>query len=171
MSLLSRRSLLIAAAAVIGTPAFAKKPPQPEPPSEFNRAWGTLFVEQNALKLVNQCSRQSPGPVQGFWTPTPIQVGQLEGEFFPLLQAELKKRGAKDLLASDYYRQYGGLVIGEHRIVYINGFHRQVVEKSPNADTWKTTAVGICDGGELAFGVEYNPQLRTFENFRFNGKL
>ena len=36
---------------------------------------------------------------------------------------------------------------------------------------WRTAPISICDGGALAFGVEYDPATGAFANFAFNGAL
>jgi hypothetical protein len=163
----------VLAVTLIAANAFAKGPPPPPAPTELNPAWGTLFIEDKALELTKQCSRASPGPVFGVWTPTPIQIQQMEVSLYPLIADQLRQRNPQDKTwrASDYYRQYGGLSINGQRIIYVNGIHRSVIERANTGDKWKTTAVGICDGGELAFGVEYDPISRNFDKFLFNGKL
>ena len=139
----------------------------------FQPAWGIVFADANALALVHQCSRTSPGPVQRTWTPTSQQIAQLDEELFAALTVQLIQRELNDKgwQASDYYRQYGGLVIAGQRVIYVNGFHRQVVEKSQQPEAWKSSPIGICDGGELAFGVEYDPEAKTLAKFQFNGRL
>ncbi len=139
----------------------------------FNPAWGVVFPGAKALELARQCSRASPGPVQGTWTPSPQQISELDDQLLPALMVQLIQRELVDngWQATDYYRQYGGLIVGGQRIIYVNGFHRHVVEQSPQAASWKTAAIGICDGGELAFGAEYDPESKSLEKFQFNGKV
>lgn len=132
-----------------------------------------MFADDKALELVHQCSRASPGPVQGTWTPSASQIAELDDALLPALMVQLIQRELADQgwLATDYYRQYGGLIVGGQRIIYVNAFHRHVVEQSPRAAAWKTSVVGICDGGELAFGVEYDPDAKALAKFQFNGKV
>jgi hypothetical protein len=143
------------------------------PTTAFQPAWGVIFADNNALALVHQCSRTSPGPVQRTWTPTPQQIAELDEALFPALTVQLIQRELSDKgwQAGDYYRQYGGLVIAGQRVIYVNAFHRQVIEKSQQPDAWKSSPIGICDGGELAFGVEFDPETKTLAKFQFNGKL
>jgi hypothetical protein len=145
----------------------------PAPGTSFDHNWGVVFPDAKALELVRQCSRASPGPVQGTWTPTAQQIEELDNALFPALTVQFVQRELADkgFQASDYYRQYGGLIVGRQRIIYVNGFHRHVVEQSPRAASWKTAAVGICDGGELAFGAEYDPESKSLEKFQFNGRV
>ena len=145
----------------------------PPPSTAFNPNWGVVFPAANAQALAHQCSRASPGPVQGTWTPTAQQIAELEDLLFPTLAVQLIQRELSDQgwQASDYYRQYGGLIIAGQRIIYVNAVHRYVIEQSHQGDAWKTAPVGICDGGELAFGVEYDPETKTLAKFQFNGKV
>ena len=152
--------------------AFSGAPPQPVA-ATFNVAWGVVFPGAEALKLVHQCSRTAPGPIQGTWTPSPQQIAEMDDALLPALMVQLIQRELADQgwEATDYYRQYGGLIIHGQRIIYVNGFHRQVVEHAPQHDAWKAAPVAICDGGELAFGAEYDPELKTLAKFQFNGKV
>lgn len=150
--------------------AFADAPP---PIEALNPQWGIVFQGEKARELVPQCSRQAPGPVSGVWTPTAAQISELESELMPALMVQFMQRelAGQGWNPHDYYRQYGGLVIKGQRVIYVNGIHRQVLERPEPSDVWKTRAIGICDGGELAFGVEYDPATKAFANFRFNGRV
>jgi hypothetical protein len=62
------------------------------------------------------------------------------------------------------WRQYVGIVVGGRRLIYVNGFSAQ-----PPLEHWKTEPVIMCDGGEGAWGVLYDPAKRTFSGLAFNG--
>jgi hypothetical protein len=34
---------------------------------------------------------------------------------------------------------------------------------------WRRQIVAVCDGGPQFFGVEYDPDTKTFSHFEFNG--
>jgi hypothetical protein len=123
------------------------------------------FDGERAATLAQQCSRISPGPVQRTWTPTDEDVRAMEPALFVRLQRELLA-ASWDADPASYIRQYGGLVIGGHRIIYTHGFTPS--EHNPN-DIWRTQFYDICDGGPITFGVEYDPATREFSNFAFNG--
>jgi hypothetical protein len=86
-----------------------------------------------------------------------------------------------DLNALDYYRQYGGLVVGGRRIVYVNSVHQDIARNMydredargfyPAPDAWRERAIQVCDGGPIVFGVEYDSEAETFGNFAFNGAI
>ena len=141
--------------------------------------WGVVFADEHARELARECSRPSPGPISGTWTPTPRIIRELETALPPVLARELTRYGST-VPPSNYYRQYGGLIIGGRRIVYVNGIHRQIVDNAVenvrhggHADPtkWRRQAALICDGGAITFGVEYNPATGGFANFYFNGGL
>jgi len=164
----STRMFAIVFALLAVAPAFADPTV-----ATLNPAWGVVFPGAKALDLVRQCSRASPGPVQGTWTPTAKQIAELDDELLPAVMVQLIQRELADQgwQATDYYRQYGGLIVGGQRIIYVNGFHRHIVEHTPHSESWKTAAVGICDGGELAFGAEYDPEAKSLAKFQFNGRV
>jgi hypothetical protein len=102
-------------------------------------------------------------------------IANLEDALLPALQLALDRRPPSEtpLLARDYYRQYGGLIVGGKRIIYVNGFHRWFLARSGrNADAWtrwRTIAVRVCDGGLEYFGAEYDPDTRQVDAIEFNG--
>ena len=57
-------------------------------------------------------------------------------------------------------------MIGGRRTIYVNGFHRSILEVSRD---WQREPVRVCDGGRGFFGVEYDPQTRMLAKFFFNG--
>jgi hypothetical protein len=123
------------------------------------------------------CSREAPGR-SGYWAPVPETIGGLEAALAPALHRALEQE-IKDLsrrpATSEYYRQYIGIRIGRRQVVYINGFHKSYVERlaiarPESADSWRTRAVNVCDGGSSFFGAEYDPVTQQVANIRFNGR-
>jgi hypothetical protein len=126
--------------------------------SGLNPSWGVIFPAAQAPTLARQCSRAAPR-AEGVWLPTPADIARLEPGLARVLADAKVQPGA-------YYRQYGGLVVGGRHIVYVNGARNAVTP----AD-WRTSPISICDGGALAFGVEYDPASGAFANFAFDGHL
>lgn len=145
--------------------------PNPFPPNT-----GAVFEGEHARELVNQCSRREPGPVEGVWTPTPDQIDRLERSL-PSAFAEAARRDwpRETLSVIDYYRQYGGLIISGRRIIYVSAGHRSLAERTIGGRyagrTWRDLQFMVCDGGPIVFGVEYDPQTKSFEHFAFNGAI
>jgi hypothetical protein len=121
--------------------------------------------------LAHQCSRISPGPVEGVWTPTDAEVDALENELILRVAREQEAAG-RSPSPGDYYRQYAGFVIGGRRVIYVNGVDKSAVERAPNPQNvfdWRTQPIQICDGGPITFGIEYDAATQRFSNFSFNG--
>lgn len=142
--------------------------PGAEAKSLLNPQWGTIFQQSDAPKLAHQCSRPTPSPVTGVWQPSFAQVAALEPRLSDYLTAQLVPYSKQRPSAADYYRQYGGFVVNGRQIIYVNGFYRGVLTPGSN---WLSQAVLICDGGIMAFGVEYDPATGVFSHFAFNGHL
>jgi hypothetical protein len=134
-----------------------------------------VFSAQSAHTLVHQCSRRVPTSFTGAWSPDASTLRHLEGVWLAVLQEAIDRTtppGSQSLRAAEYYRQYGGLIIGGRRIVYINGFHRahlRMISVNPEGATdWRTRAVNVCDGGRAYFGAEYDPTTGRVESIEFN---
>ena len=141
-------------------------------PSPFAPATYTILIGREALALSHQCSRASPGPVEAQWTPTPANIDALEPNLATVLATHLAHAPLATPV-TDYYRQYAGFVVGGRRMIYVNGVARETVE-SANPDhpfNWRTQAIGICDGGPITFGVEYDVASGEFTRFAFNGAI
>jgi hypothetical protein len=134
-----------------------------------------VFTEQAAESLVrNRCDRAMPSP-DSPWVPDAAMIRQLEEALPAALQAALDHAmpsGSARFKVSDYYRQYGGLVVGGEKIIYVNGFHRELLDSLPDFPThamfWRTSPVEGCDGGLFLFGAEYDPSTRHVRSIRFN---
>lgn len=60
------------------------------------------------------------------------------------------------------------------RIIYVNGWFDRLPPESEDKSMftlWGSEPVDICDGGEIAFGVEFEIQTEMFKNFHFNSAL
>src|SRR5689334_4653196 len=64
---------------------------------------------------IDQCSRNAPEHVTGFWQPTPTQVKAVERA----LPAFLHAHSHDDWLRGSF-RQYVGLVVARKRLIYLN---------------------------------------------------
>ena len=157
------------AAGAVMTPALALPPLDPKD--------GAVFPEAKARDLLHQCSRGVPGPVEGTWMPSAVQIAELEARLPGALDDVLTKRGDHQKRSRDFLRQYGGFIVGGRRLIYMNAFPRFLLgdEKSASAERhrpvpdWRVVVEGVCDGGPGFFGVEYDPAMKTFSHFEFNG--
>ena len=140
--------------------------------SRFAPSTYTILTGGEAMALGRQCSRPSPGPITAQWTPTSADIQALEPNLETILRVHLTHDGITTP-ATDYYRQYAGFTIGGRRVIYINGVARGAIETTdPNHPfDWRTQATGICDGGPITFGVEFDPAIGEFTHFAFNGAI
>jgi hypothetical protein len=140
------------------------------PSVAFAANTGTIFAGEKALELVEPCSRPPPAPLEGTWTPSESEIAAMEPALARYLAQNL--RGAwpdsDHIAVEDYRRQYGGLILGGQRIIYVNGFR---LTEYDDQDTWRSFPHVICDGGPIMFGVEYDPATQSFRNFAFNGAV
>lgn len=148
----------------------------PMPPTEhilaplLDPAKGVLLPPDKAETLTRQCSRKSPGPLTGTWTPTPGAIADLEARLGAELEKQIAATPNTGASPQDYYRQYAGLLLAGKQVIYINGIAAGAVERE-TGERWKTEPIMICDGGSITFGVEYDPATKSFENFAFNGQI
>lgn len=141
-------------------------------PAALDPATGFILPADHARELLSQCSRNTPQGVQGTWLPDAGQIRALEAA---LPQALARARGPdRQQVQPGYGRQYGGIVIGGRKLIYVNAFPMSVIDfyRSSVAVITKKAhreAVVICDGGPDFFGAVYDPLSRTFRDFAFNG--
>ena len=155
---------LLALAAAVATSASAAPVLDP--------AYGTVLQEAEANKLLSQCSRIAPERVEGQWQPSPEQLRELEARLPSALGEALSKRAQNRAEARHIARQYAGFVVAGRKSVYVNAFPQSETEPpAPGVKPWdwRRKALIVCDGGAMFFGVEYDPEKKTFSHFAFNG--
>jgi len=147
--------------------------------ARFNPEWSVVFPAERVATLVKQCSRPVPGPIETGWLPEPEMIRQFDIALVPVFREAANKagiEGARPGAPSEYYRQYGGIVVDGRRLIYVNGFNASMLElgaklRPPRPATdWRAVAIDVCDGWTGYFGAEYDPATRTVQNFHFNGR-
>jgi len=133
------------------------------------------------VTILNQCSRltlayrlivQTPRATS---EPTQSEIVALEADLGTLLADRIAAfreayPGERVSEIGDYYRQYSAFDVGAWRVIYVNGFDRDLAERYLTDDSdWRKKPAIMCDGGQDFFGVEYYPATKTFANFEFNG--
>lgn len=124
-----------------------------------------LDPAKGGSKLLDQCSRRTPAGVDGFWTPSPQDIAQLESLLPAFLTADAS--GKSVLPLERYHRQYLGFLKGGKRFIYGN-FYRVSTAISSIYDE-STQPVLVCDGGASFWGVVFAVESKTFLDLAFNG--
>lgn len=139
-----------------------------EPQLQLRPEWSVVLPEGQARTFWKPmlCNRPTPSPIEGIGIPENATIRRLETALAPALQKAIETstiRGTRPAV-SDFYRQYVGFVVAGQRIVYINGFHKLIVEPIPGRPTpWRTEAQHPCDGGMLFFGAEFRVDSGAIE--------
>lgn len=164
------RRVLGLLAFVISTGAMAEGLPK------LDANAGYLFPASNARSFLQQCSRSVPEHVTGTWLPTRAQILELEARLPAALWNVVSKRESPIFLwqHAPIGRQYGGLIVGDRKVIYVNAFpilrDKLSGDPFPSGDHSKKPVL-MCDGGPNFFGVEFDPATNTFEDFEFNGAV
>jgi len=134
-------------------------------PVVLDASMRAILPEAEGFVIAKLCSRRHPRKIEGVWTPDAPLVERLDRRLGSLLQGALalNPRPAS-WNATQYYRQYVGLLVDGQRLVYVNGF----VALGLPLPAWKTRVVDACDGWELHFGLEFDVTLDRFQNMAFN---
>jgi hypothetical protein len=127
-----------------------------------------LLPESAAHHVSRLCSREGLPRVDGSWRPTTHDIELLESRLVDVsqLQGEGEPKNIQIGQPSRYYRQYVAVVVGGHKLIYVNAFSS--VKPPPS---WRTQLVDICDGGSADWGVLYDPPTGHFSELRTNAVL
>lgn len=126
-----------------------------------------ILPTSRAPELLDQCSRPSVSPVEGFWQPDAAAILELE-EGLPGFLARPDVRSPSAPLER-YYRQYAGVVSRGERLIYASFLHESVLA-SPGELRWRTQPVVVCDGGDWFWGITYDPRSHEFGPPQYNGE-
>jgi hypothetical protein len=160
---------LLAVALMLGTvgamacgPDAPPKKKLPPAPVVVRADQATVLKGAEARALFDQCTREVPHNVGGFWDPSPEQIRQLETDLVPFLRTQKLPDGSPAVQQS--WRQYAGFVRVGRKLIYVNAFPGPLYE----GDYWKREAEQVCAGGPAYYGLVYDPASRTFGEMRFN---
>jgi hypothetical protein len=143
------------------------------------RLW-TIVPESEVARLIRPCSRHVPEGLSGAWTPSVEEVERAEAALAPALARALAAATQEQRRATipdkrhpegppAYYRQYGGAMRGQTRVLYINAIAQWMVERRPALfRRWRTQAIRACDLALNAFGAVVEPTKGAFESFDFD---
>ncbi len=139
-------------------------------------AWGaradlkqwTVLAPEYATAVTQQCSRNSPDDFEATWMPTEEDIAELEERLQTVETTQSTAcclPGRSVVGVENYYRQYIGIVVESRKLIYINAFRR-----GTETENWDSEPVVYCDGGDLFWGVFYDPETKEFFDLAFNGE-
>lgn len=113
------------------------------------------------------CSREGVSNITGSWHPNKNDIQRLESRL-PLissLRSAGELNGVQIQHPDRYYRQYIAVVVGSHKMIYVNAFSDDPLPP------WRTGLVDVCDSGPSGWGVLYDPITGKFSSMRVNSTL
>jgi hypothetical protein len=151
--------VLLSALAAFALTCSAPPPPnhagEVKPIIEYTVIWGPKSVE-----VFKQCSRPAP-QVKALFTPTSMQVDTLFGD---LLKKRKETEKKLTLPLEKYFYQAVGF---NDSLVYLNCIAMADYHGIPD---WRAVPIVVCQRGDLYWGMMYNIQTRTFDQFQANSK-
>jgi hypothetical protein len=124
-----------------------------------------VLNRKHAKEILEQCSRDAP-TYEGGWTPSKQEVEGIENNLSKLDKLETDaccSRGKISGNATDYNRQYVGIVINGKKVIYINA-------SSAEMPFSRRKPMMGCDGGKRFWGAVYDPETNEFNSLAFNGE-
>ncbi|BCM93281.1 hypothetical protein IAD21_05172 [Abditibacteriota bacterium] len=127
---------------------------------------GVVFKAPAAREFGRQCSRQSP---TGWWSsvpPSKAEIQALEAALPGWIRAHQLKNWKASFEVFRY--QYGALVRGKKRLIYINAIPADD-DFGSKEQLWRRSPLIVCDGGTGFWGLEFDVMTKRFQNVDFNG--
>jgi hypothetical protein len=108
--------------------------------------------------------------VNGTWMLSQSDVDGVESNLARIADIPFPNRGSSGSQIphpEGYFRQYAGIVLDGHRIVYLNALCERAGNKYETY--WRERFVIVFDGGDCYWNVRYDPETRQFSNLMVNG--
>ena len=121
---------------------------------------GVIVPVDAAAALLNQCSRATVSPVDGYWRPTPGMVEEFESRLPTFLAYESRLEPL-----DSYVRQYAGVVNMGRPLIYASFVH---FDSDLEARVQREVVI-LCDGGNRAWGIAFDVETKTFDEVHVNG--
>ena len=143
--------------------------PESRPPTlEHSEYRGVILPESAAVPMLCQCSRQTLGLGDSYWTPTPSQIAELEARLPGYLLDNPPKR------QPDFWQRYRPRMFLRQYLGVVRAGRARIAVKfellSGEVADFSQFGVGtICDGGPRHFGVEYDMGDENFVLISYNG--
>lgn len=125
-----------------------------------------VLPRSEAHRVSRLCSRYGVPKVDDGWEPAKADIEGLESRLSLIskLRTTGFLEGVRIARPASYYRQYIGIVVAEHKMIYVNAFSG---DKPPS--DWREKLADYCDGGPAFWGVLYDPITHEFSDLATNG--
>lgn len=140
---------------------------------EFKPKYSIILTSKTGEKMMDQCSRSTPEKVEKYFDLTGEEIVSLENNFKKILSIKSAGccfNGWKILKLDDYGFQYIGVIVNNHKYIYINAF---IVEDEDDFTSWyknwKIAPIIVCDGGDGFWGVLFDLEKKLFLQLSVNG--
>jgi hypothetical protein len=108
--------------------------------------------------------------VNGTWTLSQSDVDGLESHLSHIADIPFPNRaysGSQIPHPEKYFRQYAGIVLNGHKIIYVNALCEEAGNKYETY--WREHFVLVFDGGECFWHIRYDPETKRFSELIVNG--
>jgi hypothetical protein len=108
--------------------------------------------------------------VNGTWMLSRSAVDGLESNIPHIADIPFPNRaykGSQIPHPEKYFRQYAGIVLGGHKIIYVNALCETAGNKYETY--WRERFVQVFDGGDCYWSVRYDPETGRFSELMVNG--
>jgi hypothetical protein len=135
-------------------------------PGEKSHGGGVALALHAFAGGFRLCSRPAPEGMGDFWEVQRAEVARIDR----VLLRHLRESGLTKLLMTppeNYARQYLGFRRQGRKLIYINALwtHGALSERAA------TEFQNMCDGGNMAWGIECDIRSNSFAGFRVNGSM
>lgn len=140
---------------------------------EFKPKYSIILSSETGEKMLNQCSRTTPEKVEKYFELINEDIVLLQNNFKKILSISSTGccfNGWKIPKLKDYVFQYIGVIINNHKYIYINAF---IVEGEDDFTSWykdwKIAPIIVCDGGDGFWGALFDLEKKSFSQLSVNG--
>lgn len=140
---------------------------------EFKPKYSVVLSSETGEKMLNQCSRDIPQNVEKYFDLVDQDIVSLENNYKKILSIKASEcclQGWKIPKLDDYGFQYIGIIINNHKYIYINAF---MIEGEDDFTSWykdwKIRPIVICDGGDGFWGALFDIEKKSFLQLSVNG--
>jgi hypothetical protein len=131
----------------------------------------TILPPAEAEHFLHPCSRSTPEGLSGSWTLTPADIVTAEALLPRRIATEIAKvrPELRPKEPARYYRQYGGVLLGDRRLIFVVGLSKAMVDRRLVAfSSWRHEILRLCDFGPEVFGAVFDPKAKAFTSFEFD---